>query len=284
MATSGSTDWTSTRNDIIQSALELCGVLEPGATAGGEQITHGSKVLNIMVKSWQGMGVPMLWKYEWDTQTFSTSSIVSNGGTNYVCLRGHTSAASDEPGVGANWTTYWKETSDTAAGAWVISTAYTSNADFALDSDTLYITDAFIRENQNDIPIEIISRTRYTQLVDKDYESNWPVALYFDRQLSPRCYVYPRPPDNPNVVLHFQKVKIVEDFDNASDNPDFPVRWIQALEYGLAANLGDRYHIPIGERNTYRQLAAEILNKLKGAEVEIETSTFMTSAYSSRRY
>lgn len=33
--------------------------------------------------------------------------IVSNGGSYYRCILAHTSAATDEPGVGVNWTTYW---------------------------------------------------------------------------------------------------------------------------------------------------------------------------------
>lgn len=33
--------------------------------------------------------------------------VVGNGGSSYVCILDHTSSASDEPGVGASWTTYW---------------------------------------------------------------------------------------------------------------------------------------------------------------------------------
>jgi hypothetical protein len=33
--------------------------------------------------------------------------VVGNGGSSYVCILDHTSSASDEPGVGGSWTTYW---------------------------------------------------------------------------------------------------------------------------------------------------------------------------------
>lgn len=32
---------------------------------------------------------------------------VTNGGTSFICIEDNTSSATDEPGVGANWQTYW---------------------------------------------------------------------------------------------------------------------------------------------------------------------------------
>lgn len=44
----------------------------------------------------------------WVTSTsYTIGDLVSNGGTNYYCILGHTSGASDEPGVGGSYTTYW---------------------------------------------------------------------------------------------------------------------------------------------------------------------------------
>lgn len=44
----------------------------------------------------------------WATSTvYSAGDEVSNGGSIYVCHTGHTSSASDEPGVGANWEDFW---------------------------------------------------------------------------------------------------------------------------------------------------------------------------------
>jgi hypothetical protein len=55
---------------------------------------------------------------------------VQNGGNGYECLRTHTSAASNEPGVGADWASYWKDLG-TASGepAWLITTAYDDGFD-----------------------------------------------------------------------------------------------------------------------------------------------------------
>lgn len=50
--------------------------------------------------------------------------------TYYECVEDHTSAAGDEPGVGANWTRYWRRltfTPATVPSAWAGATAYQSN-------------------------------------------------------------------------------------------------------------------------------------------------------------
>lgn len=51
-------------------------------------------------------------------------AVVSNGGTDYRCILDHMSSASDEPGVGGSWTTFWEVSVDTPDGAWVITTSY----------------------------------------------------------------------------------------------------------------------------------------------------------------
>lgn len=47
----------------------------------------------------------------WANATFydnsPTADLVTNGGITYICIASHTSSAADEPGVGANWQTYW---------------------------------------------------------------------------------------------------------------------------------------------------------------------------------
>jgi len=39
--------------------------------------------------------------------TEETVDVVINGGTTYACKQSHTSASNNEPGVGANWTSFW---------------------------------------------------------------------------------------------------------------------------------------------------------------------------------
>lgn len=57
MATSGSVDFASTRDDIITEAMEQLGVLAEGASANSNQLVSMSRTLNLMVKSWQNKGL-----------------------------------------------------------------------------------------------------------------------------------------------------------------------------------------------------------------------------------
>ena len=57
--TSGSTDFSVTRDDIIKRALRLIGVLAQGETPSATQITEGAFALNSLIKAWQADGMPL---------------------------------------------------------------------------------------------------------------------------------------------------------------------------------------------------------------------------------
>lgn len=53
--------------------------------------------------------LPLGWQGAWVTTTaYLEFNIVGNGGTSYICILDHTASASNEPGVGGSWTTYWE--------------------------------------------------------------------------------------------------------------------------------------------------------------------------------
>lgn len=63
MATSGSQNFSQTRNDLINDAFQLIGVYGIGRTVSSEDITYASNALNKMVKSWATKGLH-LWAKE----------------------------------------------------------------------------------------------------------------------------------------------------------------------------------------------------------------------------
>ena len=63
MATSGSTDWTRTRDQIISGALRNIGAIATGETPSASEIADGAEALNAMVKAWQAEGAT-LWLYD----------------------------------------------------------------------------------------------------------------------------------------------------------------------------------------------------------------------------
>lgn len=59
MTTSSSTNFSVSREDIINRALRLIGVLAQGETATTEQITEANIALNSLVKAWQADGMSL---------------------------------------------------------------------------------------------------------------------------------------------------------------------------------------------------------------------------------
>lgn len=59
MPTSGSTDFSVTRDDIIKRALRLLGVVAQGELPTADQTTEAALALNGLVKAWQAEGMPL---------------------------------------------------------------------------------------------------------------------------------------------------------------------------------------------------------------------------------
>ena len=57
-------NFTQTRNDIINGALRLCRVLSEGQTATAQQVSDAAISLNRMVKAWQADGLQLWAKQE----------------------------------------------------------------------------------------------------------------------------------------------------------------------------------------------------------------------------
>ncbi len=68
MATSNSTNFSMSRDDIIKRALRMLGVLAQGETPTADQVTEAAVALNGLVKAWQADGMP-LWALKQTTIT-----------------------------------------------------------------------------------------------------------------------------------------------------------------------------------------------------------------------
>lgn len=75
MATSGSYDFTLTRDELIQSSLRLLGVGHRGESVPADEINDASMALNIMLKAWMADGL-QLWKREEKSITLVASQRV----------------------------------------------------------------------------------------------------------------------------------------------------------------------------------------------------------------
>lgn len=117
--------------------------------------------------------------------------------------------------------------------------------------------------SQVDIPMRIISRQEYNILGNKSTTGN-PIQLFFNPNLSStEIKLFPTPDSTAaaqNVIYIVAQVPY-QDFDTATDTPDFPQEWYEAIKYGLAVRLAGEYNIDIETRRVLVAEATAIKNE-----------------------
>ena len=273
-------EWNSTRDKIICQALRYIGVLaEAGNMPQQAQIDEAAEVLNAMVKSWQTKGV-FLWTPEWINRAIPVSNVVEGSdGLVYTCVRSHTSTLDDKPVSGRNWSSVWKPMGAEYGSVWDSGTRYVSSADFSLPPGTVGINKAFVRKaGMVDLPIQLVSREVYLDIINKGITSSPRIAFLDTRTDNPQMFLWPIPVDTEEVI-HVNRVRMLEDMATGEDTPDFPVKWIRALTYGLAADLADMYQVPTDTKQTMYQKAEQLFLEAKGSDMEPSDATFAWGAY-----
>lgn len=88
MATSGSTNYGLTRNDIIQEALELIGVVAAEESPAAADVATADRSLNMMVKGWMAKGINLWRQTEGSLSvTAATASFTMGTGGDYTTAR-----------------------------------------------------------------------------------------------------------------------------------------------------------------------------------------------------
>lgn len=288
MATSASTDFNLTRNQIIQEALELVGAVPEDETPTTQQVSSTARTLEAMVKAWQGKPKVFLWARDWKSKRFTAASTVIVSNFDYECIKGHTGVTADnKPVTGTEWEIYWKKgAANTGADDWD-TIAYTSLSDFEVGSDVLTIDKAFRRDSTaNDFPVRVVSFEDYLDAYNKSNTGTMNmVALERRRQHDSdpsRIYVY-QPTNDLTDTLHYLAVTRLEDFDSASSEGDFPIEWIEALTFNLARRLVYKYPIDEILLRALRKDAREAFADAKAGDWEPDDHSFVRPAYRTTR-
>jgi len=79
MATSGTTIWQLTRDEIINSALRKIGVTGEGVSANATQLSEGQVALNALILQFQTMGMALWQRYELDVVMVAGQSTYTIG-------------------------------------------------------------------------------------------------------------------------------------------------------------------------------------------------------------
>lgn len=295
MATSGSVDFAITRDQIIQAAAAEIGVLAEGETPSANLVTDFSLRLNSFTKSLMARGAK-LWAMkqatlflEVGTGEYSLGSTGDHCTNTYVqttlsadaalaavsiSLTSTTGmSASDNIGIvlddgSIHWTTIsGAPGAPTTIASGLASAATSGNVVFTyttkinrpqrIDTESAYWSSS----TGNDTPIRLVDRSEYARMTNKTTQGKIVKAFYDPQLTNGTLRVWPTP-DNSTDVLKFWYERILEDFDAASNNPDFAIEWAEALILGLATRMAPSYvqkDMSVNERNELKNRADEAL-------------------------
>ena len=310
MTTSGSINFTVNRNDIIQEALELLGIASPGENLDAADVATCSRSLNMMVKSWSAKGMH-LWTEEEGTLFLVADQVIhklGNDQAHWAVTSTITSTQlSADEAIGQTVLSVGSSTGMTAGDyigvmndnddlEWglisAIPDATSVTTDTALvvaasEDNWIYtftnkaerplkIIDVQRRDESDspiDIPVNRLSRKRYYDLSNKT-QTGKVVDYYYDPQLtSGDFYPWLTPEDSSDrLIITYRRT--LEDFDAATDNPDFPQEWFDALSYNLAVRVAPKFAVSLSIKNDLQRDAVIKLAEVEGFDVEDASISF----------
>jgi hypothetical protein len=220
MATSGSYNFTSTRNEIISAAFRKIGALGDYETIDTERLNVGIAAFNPMIKALANKGMP-LW---------AITEIPVN--------------LSDFATVG------WK----TIGPSQTINLVYKPLKLLqAIRKDTLADTDIELNIYTKTNFLDLASKESTGAPMHIEYQ---PLNYHGQLRVWPLPDTYWQ--TNGQLLLRVQRP--FQDFDASGDEPDFPVEWHEALIYQLAVRLAPEYGLAGLDRQALKLDAKEFLD------------------------
>ncbi len=232
-----SSNYSITRDQIIITALRKLGVVEPGDTSStidSNVIANCAQALNLMIKQWMTEGIK-LW-----TVTELNFTMVSNQ-TSYTVSPSGSDVTSDKP--------------LRILQAWIRNTSVTPNID---------------------TPLQILSKQEYNTLGSK-FSTGTTNSIYLNPGVTSstvRLFLTPDVATATNYSVYMVVQRPINDINTATDTPDFPNEWMQALVWGLADQLSLEYGLPVNHRQEVNIRAERYKEQLVGWDVENESTMF----------
>lgn len=317
MTTSGSIDFNPTRDDVIKSALRLCGVIDAEETPTGSEINDTAQALNFMLKSWATKGIG-LWSEQECTLFLEPSQILYRLGTASGadhCTASHveTTTATDEAissaviGVTSSsgmtsgdfigivldvGTTHWATivTVDSstqvtitsglasAASSGAVVYAYTAKIGRPLKIIEARHRGAAISEAGDGIDLPMEMLARADYMnLSVKSTSGTPTQCFYSPQLSLGVLNIWPGASASGETIRMTIKRTIEDMDSTSDTFDFPQEWLRAIKYNLAAEIGLEFGITAAKLNLITLRAEILLNEAVGFDSEDASFSFYPS-------
>lgn len=313
MSTSGSSDFTRTRNQIISRAARQINAIRAGSTLKAQEVSDWSEALNAMVKRWQATGIhvwtttegtlfPQASQIRYGLSSSSTdhatasyvatnlSAAVASGATTLAVDAITGIASGDNVGVVlSDGTLYWTTVNGAPASLTITLTAGLTGA--ASDNAAVFayttkivrplkIVDArtYNISSALETPISeydggLMARRDYQNLPNKS-QTGTITSAFYDPQLSTGYLYLWSPPATVTDLVKFTWHRPIQDFDSASDNPDLPQEWIDPLVFNLAMVMAPEYQVPMETFNMVASMAQTFLDAVGGYDREAESVTF----------
>ncbi len=145
-------------------------------------------------------------------------------------------------------------------------------------ANSLKAPQVILRDLNGGTQYELIPKSRYDYNKLPSNTTGTPVHFTFNPSLeNGTLTIWPKPDAGAvaNKALTVVYQKEFDGFFSATDTPDFPSYWTDALIYELAVNIAPEYGVPLPDRQALKQEAAVYLQQAQGYGDE-EDSLFVT--------
>ena len=154
-----------------------------------------------------------------------------------------------------------------------------SDSEYNAADGTVCILEAFVRRDGLDTSVFPMARDEYAGIPDKTTEgmSN---RFYFARErATPTITLWPVP-ENSTDVLHYYRMRRIQDVGVPSNTLDIPYRWHEALAAGLAAKLAvkyaaDRIGVLTGLAKSQLELAKQEDRERVPTKMQVKYNTYL---------
>ena len=274
MASSGSVNFSITRNDLVNAAAIEAKVVPIGHTLTADVQAHIIQSLNMLVKQWQGTAdfAPGLkvWtrrratlflqkdthKYnlgpsgDHATESYIETSLTANSAATDTTLTVDSiTGISSGDNIGIvmdSGKIHWDTVNGAPSGSTVTIT--TGMEALASNGKAVYAYTTKVRR-----PVKILTATLIDSdgeeialtemdLLDYEYISNktedgTPLKYFYEAQRTNGALYTDVEPDDVTEHINFTYLSDIEDFDTATDSPDYPAEWYRALKFNLALEI-----------------------------------------------
>lgn len=294
MATSGVHTLTITAADLVNGALRIIGAKEAGEAVEAESLADGLEALNILLKSYENQGIHR-WRFkegvlftendkaryligptgdrtteETDFVNTTLNGAHSSGATVLTLDSVSGIAVNDNIGIRISATErHWTTVDSIADPTVTINTGLSGDAQ---DDSTVFVYTNKVQRplrithgrrqpkvGVGEIPTFDVSRGYFFDLTTRGLAKGLPVEHHYEPLLdNGELQLWPTP-NNVDFLWRFTYTEPFEIVVSNSDTMDFPIEWIRALKWNLAAELIDEFRNSLEERAYVQSKASGFL-------------------------